>query len=241
VRLRNALANSYNIPAVWVLSEAGVKNVVATAHRMGITTLNADYYGLALTLGGGEVKLIDMAYAFSVFANGGTMYGVPIAQDRQELGYRELNPTAILRVRLDGGFAAPELFAFIETQGVEYLVKMASNAVLEKLAQPFLQIARQQTARTHRAAQVYARLWYRARTWPHTRPVVCKAEVVIGADGSVRDNPRFVVSNLDELPRRVYRRRYCRRGEVENRIKELKETSTTILVGDNSALLPARI
>lgn len=130
-------------------------------------------------------------------------------------------PEAIIRVRLDGGFAAPETFAFLEAQSVEYLVNMASNAVLEKLAEPFLRIARERAARTGQAAQVYTRLWYRAQSWPHERPVVCKAEVVIGADGSARDNPRFVVSNLGELPRRVYRQRYCRRGEVENRIKEL--------------------
>ncbi|OQY49014.1 MAG: hypothetical protein B6242_00575 [Anaerolineaceae bacterium 4572_78] len=68
VRMRNALARSYNIPAVWVMQKSGVKNVIDTAHRMGITTLDEDYYGLALTLGGGEVKPIDMAYAFSVFA-----------------------------------------------------------------------------------------------------------------------------------------------------------------------------
>ena len=56
VRLRNALANSYNIPAVWALSEAGVKNVINIAHRMGINTLLGDFYGLSLTLGGGEVR-----------------------------------------------------------------------------------------------------------------------------------------------------------------------------------------
>lgn len=134
---------------------------------------------------------------------------------------REAFPEAAIRVRLDGGFAAPETFAFLEAQRVEYLVNMAGNAVLEKLAEPFLQIARQRAARTGATAQVYARLWYRAHTWPHERPVVCKAEVVVGADGSARDNPRFVVSNLGELPRRIYRERYCRRGEVENRIKEL--------------------
>ncbi len=104
-RIRNALARSYNIPAVKVMKMAGVSNVIKTAHAMGITTLrkDVDYYGLALTLGGGEVKLIDMAYAFSVFANGGTMYGVPVSESRREMGFRELNPVAILRVQDRGG------------------------------------------------------------------------------------------------------------------------------------------
>lgn len=99
-RLRNALARSYNIPAVRVMRMVGVGNVIKTAHAMGITTLrkDLDFYGLALTLGGGEVKLLDMTYAFSVFSNGGMMYGIQIPEDRQEMGFRELEPVAIKRV-----------------------------------------------------------------------------------------------------------------------------------------------
>ena len=98
--LRTALARSLNCPAVQVLDWVGVGNVIKTAHRMGITTLNKDldYYGLSLTLGGGEVKLLDMTYAFSVFASGGVMYGVPRPPEKLRPGYRELDPVAILRV-----------------------------------------------------------------------------------------------------------------------------------------------
>ncbi len=98
VPLRQALARSYNIPAVWVLQQAGVRNVINTAHRMGITTLDGDFYGLALTLGGGEVKPLDMAYAYSVFANMGVMAGQPVPADRQRAGHRTLDPVSILRV-----------------------------------------------------------------------------------------------------------------------------------------------
>ncbi len=103
-RLRLALARSYNIPAVRMMKAVGIGNVIKTAHAMGITTLrkDLDYYGLALTLGGGEVKLIDMVYAFSVFANGGVMYGLPIPEERMEMGYRELDPVAIKRVDRNG-------------------------------------------------------------------------------------------------------------------------------------------
>lgn len=104
VRLRNALARSYNIPAVWVMEKAGVKNVIKTAHRLGITTLNEDYYGLALTLGGGEVKPIDMAYAYSVLANLGTMAGQPVPDVNRRPGRRTLDPVSILRIEnRDGG------------------------------------------------------------------------------------------------------------------------------------------
>lgn len=98
VRLRQALSSSLNVPAVAMLYSAGVKNVLDTAHRMGINTLNADFYGLSLTLGGGEVTLLDQTYAYSVFANEGIMYGEPVAAEDQKLGFRELNPVAILKI-----------------------------------------------------------------------------------------------------------------------------------------------
>lgn len=99
-RMRLALARSYNIPAVAALDLAGVDNVIRTAHSMGISTLDRglDYYGLSLTLGGGEVHPLDMAYAFSVFGNGGRMYGELVPEGQRRAGYRELNPVAILRV-----------------------------------------------------------------------------------------------------------------------------------------------
>ncbi|MEE9618070.1 MAG: transglycosylase domain-containing protein [Anaerolineae bacterium] len=99
-RMRLALARSYNIPAVEALQLAGVDSVIRTAHRMGINTLDRglDYYGLSLTLGGGEVHLLDMVYAFSIFANGGRMYGAPVLESQLRADYRELNPVVILRV-----------------------------------------------------------------------------------------------------------------------------------------------
>jgi len=99
-RLRLALAQSLNIPAVRALEMAGVDNVIRTAHKMGITTLDQGlaYYGLALTLGGGEVKLLDETYAFGVFANNGNMAGAPTPEDRQRPGYRTVDPVPVLRV-----------------------------------------------------------------------------------------------------------------------------------------------
>lgn len=72
INLRNALAQSLNIPAVKTLYLAGVPNTLKLAADMGLTTLNdPDRYGLTLVLGGGEVKLLDMTHAFGVFANEG--------------------------------------------------------------------------------------------------------------------------------------------------------------------------
>jgi penicillin-binding protein 1C len=99
VSLRRALACSYNIPAVILLDRIGIDSALEMAHRLGITDLrDRQRYGLALTLGGGEVGLLDHTYAFSVFANGGVMAGVPVVPERREAGYRELDPTSVLRV-----------------------------------------------------------------------------------------------------------------------------------------------
>ena len=71
--MRAALANSYNIPAVQTLRKAGVDYLLSFLRRFGISSLNEDAsnYGLSLTLGGGEVTLIELTNAFAVFANQG--------------------------------------------------------------------------------------------------------------------------------------------------------------------------
>ncbi len=98
VTVRTALAESINIPAIRTILAVGVDRVVDTAHKMGITSLNdPGRYGPALTLGGGEVKLLDHTYAYSVFANNGLMVGMPSVEDLPS-GYRQLDPAAILRV-----------------------------------------------------------------------------------------------------------------------------------------------
>lgn len=72
VTIRTALANSLNIPAVKMLALVGVPEALKTAKDIGITTLNQpDRYGLSLVLGGGEVKPLEMAGAFSSFADSG--------------------------------------------------------------------------------------------------------------------------------------------------------------------------
>jgi len=84
VRLREALASSYNLVAVKVLDTIGIERMTALARRLGITTLDdPERLGLSVTLGGGEVRLLEMATAFAALANGG--YAVqPVAIKRVE-------------------------------------------------------------------------------------------------------------------------------------------------------------
>lgn len=76
VQARFTLGSSLNIPAVKMLALVGIKNMLTTAYEMGLSTLepsseNTKRFGLSITLGGGEIKPLDLASSYSVFANGG--------------------------------------------------------------------------------------------------------------------------------------------------------------------------
>ncbi len=82
VLAREALASSFNLPAVEVLNQIGLNNFLKVARRLGITTFTDEYrYDLSLTLGGGEVKLIDLTNVFVSFGRGGE-YKSPYAIQR---------------------------------------------------------------------------------------------------------------------------------------------------------------
>ncbi len=133
---------------------------------------------------------------------------------------RDAFPTAAFRVRLDGGFAHPKLFAFLERQQVGYVVAMASNQRLEKRARRLMGKARMRSKVTGETAHLYGQTRYAARSWKRKRRVIIKAEVVRHPGRAPKNNPRFVVTNLPDQPEAVYQF-YCGRGDVENRLKEL--------------------
>ncbi len=75
ISVRNALAQSLNIPAVKVMQELGVADALAALKRMGISTLsNETDYGLSLALGTGESRLTEMTNAYAALGNGGRQY-----------------------------------------------------------------------------------------------------------------------------------------------------------------------
>ena len=102
--VRDALAQSRNIPAVEALQFVSVPEMLATAHRFGINDLRQpERYGLSVTLGGGEVKLLDLTYAYSAFASGGQQTGAEVPPDAREQGFRQFNPVSILKVTNSSG------------------------------------------------------------------------------------------------------------------------------------------
>lgn len=109
--LRTALANSFNIPAVKALEFVGIYDdpntpekdgLIGMAERLGITSLTRNDYGLSLTLGGGDVSLMDMTAAYSVFANGG----------------EKISPVAILKIT---NFAGDVIYQYQPPQGEQVI------------------------------------------------------------------------------------------------------------------------
>jgi penicillin-binding protein 1C len=105
VTIRQSLGNSYNIPAVKALKIVGLENFIASAKKLGITGWDdPSQYGLSISLGGGEVRMLDMTQAFATLANQGvkvpltpilkienyqgqTLHTVAIEQRKQDLQY----------------------------------------------------------------------------------------------------------------------------------------------------------
>ncbi|MBL8119592.1 MAG: transglycosylase domain-containing protein, partial [Anaerolineae bacterium] len=102
INLRNAMSSWLLAPAAQIASERGLNRILSLAHRIGLNSLGEDgRFDLSLLERGGQVSVLDMAYAYSVFAALGDMRGIrtePIGQ-----GYRQANPVAVQRIEDEDG------------------------------------------------------------------------------------------------------------------------------------------
>lgn len=129
-----------------------------------------------------------------------------------------------LYLRADSAFAVPELFDFLEAEGVRYAISMGSNAVLKSLSQGSMDQARAQAAEQNATVTLYGESLYQSGSWKTNRAVAFKAQVVVHPDKAhPRDNDRYVVHNLDYRygPQGTFDF-YYGHSDMENRIKELK-------------------
>ena len=104
VTLRQALANSYNIPAVKLASKLGADNVVALGKEMGLTNWEKDgSYGISVTLGGKEVRLLDLTTVYATFARAGEyLPTTPFLSIKDSRGYEILQKGEEKRVLSKG-------------------------------------------------------------------------------------------------------------------------------------------
>ncbi len=124
-------------------------------------------------------------------------------------------PRTKIIVRADSGFCRPRVLQRLERWGVSYIIGLQKNSRLQQeveLAE--LALAEQFVARQTKQ-RMFGEFEYAAGTWDKPRRVIARLEQ--GPQGA---NPRFIVTDLPGSPKALYERRYCARGEAENRIKE---------------------
>ncbi len=148
VLMRTALGSSYNVPAVKALDYIGIyddpntpqkEGFIAFAERMGITTLTREDYGLSLTLGGGDVSLLELTGAFSIFANNGKRvapYSIERIEDhRGELVYQHEVPPEEQVIRAEHAYLISHILSDNSARtpafGANSVLKLPFNAAVK--------------------------------------------------------------------------------------------------------------
>lgn len=129
-------------------------------------------------------------------------------------------PKVQIIVRGDSGFCRDWLMSWCEDESVDYVLGVARNARLEEKVGPLLMHAEQLCEARGRTVKLYTYFeWRTLETWSRKRLVIAKGE-----HSQRGSNPRFIVTSLRcksiKDAKRLYRRVYCARGDMENRIKE---------------------
>jgi Transposase DDE domain group 1 len=131
---------------------------------------------------------------------------------------RQAYPGALILFRADAGFAVPAIYNYLEGQpDTRYVIGFITNNRLVAETAPLLLKAQRQYQETGEKQRLFTAFSYQADSWDRPRRIIAKVEY-----GHLGANQRFLVTNLVRRPRFVYDEIYVLRGDVENRIKELK-------------------
>lgn len=128
---------------------------------------------------------------------------------------RQAWPRTKIVFRGDSGFCRDHLLGWCDRHDVKYLVGIARNERLLMFGSKLMRQAESEFGRTGQKQRLFGAFDYAALTWRSLRWVIVKAE---HTDKGA--NPRFVITNIVGDSQRLYERRYCARGEMENRVKE---------------------
>jgi hypothetical protein len=129
--------------------------------------------------------------------------------------FREAWPDVKIVFRGDSGFCRWRMLRWCDKHDVGYIVGLAKNPVLTRLAGDLIEQAEREFKRAGQKQRLFGQFRYAAKTWDRQRRVIVKAEHL-----EQGPNTRFVVTNLDGAPQVLYDDLYCQRGDMENRIKE---------------------
>jgi len=128
---------------------------------------------------------------------------------------RQAWPNVRIIFRGDSGFCRWRLMRWCDKHDVGYIIGLARNAVLTRLAEQFTSISKIQFEQMRQKQRVFGEFIYAADTWDKQRRVIIKAEHL-----QQGENTRFIVTNLAGESQYLYDQVYCQRGDAENRIKE---------------------
>jgi hypothetical protein len=129
--------------------------------------------------------------------------------------FRQVWPNVKIIFRADSGFCRWQMMRWCDRNGVDYIIGLAKNAVLKRLARRSMITARWEHRSTGLKQRLFEEFHYAAGTWDRKRRVIAKAE-----HSTQGENPRFIVTTLAGDPQGLYDKLYCQRGDAENRIKE---------------------
>jgi hypothetical protein len=118
-------------------------------------------------------------------------------------------------LRADSGFCSDLLLSWWDRNNVKYVVGFASNERMLAARAKLMRQAEGEFTRTGKKQRLFAGFDYTALTWSRVRWVIAKA-----AHTDKGSNPRFVITNIVCDAQKIHDRRYCARGEMENRVKE---------------------
>ena len=162
--------------------------------------------------------------------------------------YKTEYPKTALFVRGDSGFATDELYSVCEEYEAKYSVRLKENNTLKTLAQPIVDRLYSDMNRNRNSvdyAVVYGEFSYKANSWDHDRRVVCKIEKT---EGQIVPSYTFVVTNMEHSIPRILIDFYCKRGAMENMIKECKSgfnmssvSSSKMVVNANRMMIHALV
>ena len=186
----------------------------------------------------GDLLKVELRPGTQYCSKGAAAFMLPLLEE-----YQRDYPKTALFARGDSGFATDELYSLFETNGTSYVIRLKENPVLRRLAEALdseLYDLTQEDAVSY--AVVYGEFLYKASSWDYPRRVVCKVEKPYG---QMLHMHTFVVTNMDSSPEDLIRF-YCKRGQMENFIKECKSgfdmsyaSSSSMIVNANRVQIHA--
>lgn len=179
----------------------------------------------------GDLLKVELRPGTQYCSKGAAAFMLPLLVE-----YQKEYPETALFARGDSGFATDELYSLFETNGTSYAIRLKENPVLRRLAETLdseLYNLTQEDSVSY--AVVYGEFLYKAGSWDYPRRVVCKIEKPYG---QMLHMSTFVVTNMDASPKDLIRF-YCKRGQMENFIKECKTGFDMSYVSSSSMIVNA--